>query len=182
MRYLTLILFLSLAACQMKPTQVMEESVNAFAENTVLVDTRSAFEYASFHIQGSINLSSGDFLILKNPLTQRRILDPDLKQTIERLAHRGITPNKRILLLSNQAGNEENKKWQWLLKNLEIEDVRLMSMNDFRKAYPNRQFALPSREAAWDIKTSEELQNEFIFKKAPECFVKWSESKCQKTF
>ncbi len=182
MKYFLLTVFLFFSACQSKPTEVMEESVNPFAANTVLMDTRDSFAYTSFHIPGSVNLVSTDFLILKNPITKRHILDPDLKQTIERLAHKGITPDKRVILLSDSAQNNENKKWQWLLANLGVENVRLMSINEFKKLYPNRQFATPDRESAWDLTISEELQNEFIVKRGEDCFVKWSEKKCKKTF
>ncbi|MBC7421268.1 MAG: hypothetical protein H7328_11120 [Bdellovibrio sp.] len=182
MKYLSAFLFIFAVGCQMAPTKVMEESVNVFAENTVLVDTRSAFNYASFHIVGSVNLVTEDFLILKNPLTKRRIFDPDLKQTIERLARRGISPNKKIILISDQAKSDENKKWQWLFKNIEIEDVNLTGFEDFRKKYPNRAFSEPTRSAVWKLQISEDLQNEFIFKKAPDCFVKWSDKKCNRAF
>ncbi|MBC7458496.1 MAG: hypothetical protein H7235_09470 [Bdellovibrionaceae bacterium] len=182
MKIICALLFILFAGCQQKPTQVMEESVNVFAENTVLVDTRGSFEFASYHITGTVSLISDDFLILKNPLTRKRIFDPDLTQTIERLAHKGISPRKRVILLSNQAQSDENKKWQWLFKNIEIEDVTLMSIDQFKKMYPNRQFGEPDRVSVWSLQTSDELQIEFIFKKAPDCFVKWSEKKCKQTF
>ena len=184
-KYLSAFILLFAVGCQMlnpKSTNVMEESVNVFAENTVLIDTRSAFDYASFHITGSLNLNTSDYLILKNPLTKRRIFDPDLQQTIERLARRGISPAKRVILLSTKANSDENKKWQWLLRNLEVENVRLMSVDEFRKAHPNRSFAEPNREPVWTLQISEDLQKEFIIKKAPDCFVKWSEAKCNKNF
>ncbi len=165
-----------------KSTSTIEESVNVFAENTVLVDTRNAFDYASFHIVGSVNLMTADFLILKNPLAKRRIMDPDLIQTIERLARRGISPAKKIILISQKADSDENKKWQWLLKNLQVEDVSLAGIEEFRKRYPNRQFAEPARAPVWNLQTSEDLQKEFILKKAPDCFVKWSDKICNRTF
>ncbi len=177
--YIAIFLVLS---CQQKPTKVMQETVDAFAENTVLVDTRNAFDYASFYIPGSVNLSTSEFLVLKNPLTKRRVLDPDIKQTIERLARRGITPQKRVVLISDKADSVENKKWQWLLRNLEVENVSTDTIEAFRKKYPNRRFAEPARESVWSLETSEELQNEFIFKKSSDCFVSWSEKKCNKTF
>ena len=90
--------------------------------------------------------------------------------------------NKRVILLSTKSSSDENKKWQWLLRNLEVENVRLMSVDEFRKAHPNRSFAEPNREPVWTLQISEDLQKEFIIKKAPDCFVKWSEAKCNKNF
>ncbi len=163
--------------CVQKPTKSIEESVNVYAENTVLVDTRSAFEFASYHIQGSVNLNTADFLILKDTRKKTRMLDPDLSQTIERLAKRGISPNKRVILLSENS-DIESKKWSWLLKNLEVENIQLMTMKDFKKNQANRRFAEPASEPVWVLKSSEDLQKEFIFKKAKDCFVNWSDKKC----
>ena len=156
--------------------------MNVFAYNTVIVDTRSGFDYASFHIPGSINLESSQFLILKNPLKGLRIMDPDLVQIIERLARRGVSPEKKVILISQKANSDENKKWQWLLRNLQIEDISVTSLEEFRKKFPNRQFAEPTRSEVWALQISEDLQNEFILKKSSDCFVTWSDKKCHKNF
>lgn len=171
-----LILFVG---CQNKPTKVLEETVNVFAKDKVMVDTRSAFEYASFHIEGSVNLNTSDFLILKDPRKKTYIMDPDLTQTIERLAKRGISPEKKIYLIGNTADSFENKKWQWLLKSLEVEDVVLVEFAEFRKDFKNGRYAQAKAERPWYLKTSEEFQKEFIVKKSKDCFVKWSEKSCK---
>lgn len=173
------LLFLVLVACQSKPTTILEETVNVFAKDSVMVDTRNAFEYASFHIEGSASINSNDFLLLKDPKKKIYVFDPDLNQTIERLAKRGISPEKRIFLISNKADSDENKKWKWLLKNLEVEDVYLVEFNEFRKDYKNKKFAEAKSERPWFLKTSEEFQKDFIIKKAKDCFVKWSEKLCK---
>ncbi len=160
--------------CQSKPTKLIEESANPFAPNAVIVDTRSSFYFASFHIEGSVNLNSSDYLILKNPKSKFYVLDPDLSQVIERLAKRGIAPHKKVILLSETANNIENKKWRWLLKNLEVEDVMLLSLDDFKKIYKSRRFADPTPDVPWTLKSSPELQKELILNKAKDCFVKWS--------
>ena len=60
---------LFLVACQQKPTKSIEETSNSiFNVKTVLVDTRDSFSYTSFHIPGSVNLVSTDFLVLKDPV------------------------------------------------------------------------------------------------------------------
>ena len=171
-----LILFVG---CQSKPTRVLEETVNVFAKDSVMIDTRSAFEYASFHIEGSANLSTSDFLILKDPKKKSYVMDPDLAQTIERLAKRGIAPEKKIYLLGNRADSPENKKWQWLLKNLEVEDVVLVEFSEFRKDFKNGRYAQAKSERPWYLKSSEEFQKEFIIKKSKDCFVKWSDTLCK---
>lgn len=174
-------LFISLVAvgCQNSATKVLEENVNVFGNNSVLVDTRSAFNYTSYHVPGSVNLNTADYLILKNPKTSLRILDPDIQQTIDRLAKRGINPNKRVILLSDTADSVESKKWRWLLRNIEVESVKLMTIAEFKKEYKTRPFAEPKGENSWILTTSEDLQKEFIVKQSKDCFVNWSDKLCK---
>ncbi len=164
--------------CQQAPTKSLEETVNILGTRTVLVDTRTAFLFQSGHILGSVNLVSDDFLILTNPMTKKKVLDPDLVQTIERLARRGLNPNKKVILLAEKKSSEEIKKWTWLLKQLGFDDIQNETLAEFKKAHPNVRYAEPERATTWDLKLSSELQQEFILKKAPYCFVKWSDKKC----
>ena len=107
----TLLVLLSLVilSCQQKPTRISEESAQVFDSRVVLIDTRSALNYESFHIEGSENLLVDDFLILKNPKSKTRIFDPDLLQTVERLANKGIHPSKFILLIGDKEDSIDNK-------------------------------------------------------------------------
>ena len=63
------LLFLLIFSCQQKMTKAIEESADVFAPRTVLIDTRSALDFQSFHIKGSSNLLVEDFLILKSDRT-----------------------------------------------------------------------------------------------------------------
>ena len=112
MRYLGIFLFgLLIVGCQSQPTVIRQEVGTQDFKDRVLVDSRSAFEYAGYHIAGSVRLNTGDFLILKNPKTEKRILDPDLNQIVERLAKRGISPLKQIVLLGSSVTDTEVLKW-----------------------------------------------------------------------
>jgi len=178
-KIIALFFLIVFVGCQNKPTKVLEETVNVFAKDSVMIDTRSAFEYASFHIEGSANLNTSDYLILKDPKKKTYVFDPDLAQTIERLAKRGISLEKKIYLIGDKSDSIENKKWQWLLKSIEVEDVVLVDFTEFRKDYKNGRFAKAKSERPWFLKTSEEFQKEFIIKKAKDCFVKWSDKLCK---
>lgn len=123
---LSALMVVFLGACQMAPTKIKTE-VGGPAENTVLVDTRSSLEFSTYHVSGSVHLNTSDFLILKNANTQQRQFDPDLEQTIERLAKRGISPDKKIILISNKKDSEENQKWNWLLNKVEVKNVQMIS-------------------------------------------------------
>ncbi len=182
-------IFLFLLSCQQKPTTALEESVDVFEPRGVLVDTRDALSFNSFHIEGSVNLLVEDFLILQNPMAdlknQKRIFDGNLPNVIERLARRGIGSQKKIYLINEQKNAIDNQKWAWLLKNLEIKDVEMATLEQFRKLKKNR-FSLPERQPVWDLKLSKSLQKEFIFNKANRCFAKrfkskekWDEKYCQ---
>ena len=170
---------LLLSSCQQAPTKSLEETTNIFAEETVLVDTRSSFLYTSSHIQGSVNLVTADFLILKNPRTKTHSMDPDLQQIVERLARRGLHPSKKILLIGEAKNSVENLKWAWLLKLLGLDKVRMVSLAEFKKSHPNGRYKDSERSEIWNIELSSELQQEFILKKAPDCFVTWSAKRCE---
>ncbi|MBC7465527.1 MAG: hypothetical protein H7256_06000 [Bdellovibrio sp.] len=166
-------------ACQQAPTKTLEETSNSiFKVKTVLVDTRDAFSYTSFHIPGSVNLVSNDFLVLKNPATKRYIMDPNLTETIDRLARKGLAPDRRIILMSTTKNSGENKKWHWLLKNLGFEDIDMTSVDEFNSKNKNARYLDPERADVWILKLSPELQQEFILKKGSDCFVKYSDKVC----
>lgn len=170
MKLIQLWLLATLFGCQLQPTQLKEESANQDNKNLVLVDTRSAFEFAGFHFSGSVHLNSEDFLILKNPQTKKRILDPDITQTIERLAQRGISPLKSVVLISDKKDSAENKKLSWLLRKLEITQVTMMGFDEYRVINKNRVLQAPSTAVpVWSV-----ADTEVILKKADQCFVNWS--------
>jgi hypothetical protein len=169
------LLTLGLSACQTKPTVIKQETINPFAPDTVMVDTRSAFEFAGFHVSGSVHLSTGDYLILKNAKTQTRVMDPDVEQTVERLAKRGLSPFKSVVLISDEADSIENKKWNWLLNQLDIKNVMRISLDDFRRQNKNLiPHADPEDSETWPIPNKA-----LILQNADACFVNWSESDCK---
>ena len=100
-----LIIFLLVFSCQQKPTKVIEESAQVFKKNTVLIDTRSPLLFESFHIEGSQNLWWEDFVLLTNAKSKKRTFDPDLQQTIRRLALKGIHPEMTVYLINDQSSS-----------------------------------------------------------------------------
>lgn len=181
-------LFLLLSACQLKPTSALEESAEVFGVRAVLMDTRTALDYISYHVPGSANLLVEDFLRLQNPLAkprnQKRFFDPNLPSVVERLAARGISPDRKVILIGYKKDSVENKKWKWLLNNLEVSDVTLYSFDQIRKI-KNGRFAEVESQPAWTLKSGFEVQKEFILNKAQKCFVRyyvkdsWPEDYCR---
>lgn len=181
MKILSLVFFMmTMWACQQKPTKVLDESAQVYEKKAVLIDTRNPFQYESFHIEGSQNLWSEDFLVLTNPKKKTRMLDPDLAQTVERLASKGIHPDKTIILLNDKADAIENKKWKWLLSYLEIKSIETKSINDLKKSIKgqNNRFANPEPQKPWKLLTSEDFQKDLVLRKAPRCFLKWEAQNC----
>lgn len=166
-------IFSVLSACQMAPTKIKNE-VGGIAASVVLVDTRSQLDFTGYHVPGSVHLRSDDFIILKNPATRLRQFDSDLEQTVERLAKRGISPNKKIILIGSSQMSDENKKWQWLLNQLQVSDISLVSLQDYIKAntpiVPKPQ---PDRAETWPIQNKDA-----ILKQAAQCFVAWTDDIC----
>lgn len=176
-----ILLSLVILSCQQKPTRISEESAQVFDSRVVLIDTRSALNYESFHIEGSENLLVDDFLILKNPKSKTRIFDPDLLQTVERLAKKGIHPSKFVLLIGDKEDSIDNKKWKWLLSYLEISQIKTTSIDDVRKM-KNPKWKKADSQKPWKLLTSEDFQNDLIKNKIPRCFSKkitqWDSKKC----
>lgn len=177
-----LVLFGFLFSCQQKPTRTIEESVNVFDRPIVLLDTRRSLDYSSYHISGAKDLWWQDFVIVdaktSNSRKRKYFFEKDMTALIERLANRGLSPEKTVYLIGYKQDSTENKRWSWLLKLLDIQDVRLISMDAARKKFTGRR-AEPGVEKPWALKTSFEFQDEFIIKKASECFIAFDDDKCK---
>jgi hypothetical protein len=174
LNFTTLLMMLMFLGCQSAPTKLTQEVGRELNNNTVLADTRSALEYATYHVPGSITLNHVDFIILKNPATGQRILDPDIQQMIERLAKKGISPIKKIVLISTKKDSEENKKWRWLLRKLNVMNIEFMSLDEYIATNkPLRPQAMPERTYTWTVNETKP-----ILDFADKCFVNWSDAVC----
>ncbi len=162
---------LSLSACVPTATVIKEEvAPNQRVAAPVLIDTRPNFQFTASHLPGSLHLESSDYVILKSAATKERIFDPDLQQTIERLAKRGISPLKKIILISDKADSLENKKWTWLLNQLGVLNITRVSLKSYvQKNKPIPQ-AEPDPQTPWAVDNAPE-----IVRKAADCFANWSE-------
>lgn len=177
MSWLTVVFlsFVFLVSCQVGPTRIREQTVNLDLKNAVVIDTRSHLDYASFHFSGSVHLQSSDYLLLKPGPVPKRIFDPDLEQTIERLARRGIHPQKKIILVSDDKSDPaEAKKWRWLLRQLGVSEISAMPFSKLKDRLGGRPpQASPERMPVWTVADANK-----ITKKAEDCFASWNDSLC----
>lgn len=171
LNFLVLVLF----SCQVSPTKVKQEVGGTANPNVVYADTRSALAHSTYHPSGTVSLNTDDFIILKNAATQDRVLDPDLEQLVERLAKRGISPLKKVKLISTKKDSEENKKWRWLLAKLDVTNVEFLTLDEYiQQNRPLRPQPQPERANTWPVPNAD-----MILKKSQTCFVNWSETDCQ---
>ena len=165
-----------LFSCAQAPTKVKQEVGGERSTEVVIVDVRSSLENMSYQISGSVSLRTEDFIILtgpeKSPEQRKRIFDPDLEQTIERLSRRGVSPERKIILVySNET---EAFKWIWLLKQLGVADIEMLSLNQYiEKNRPLRPKPAPPVAVPWLV-----TNKSFILKEAEFCFVGWAVSEC----
>lgn len=174
MKYIAVLFLWALTSCQSPQTKIKQETGGEAPIMRVLVDTRSHLNYETYHISGSVHLHSSDFLILKSAVQKERVLDPDIAQIIERLARRGVSPEREIVLISDRHDSEENKKWNWLLLQLNVKNVIMMSLDGYRQANRNRvPTPLPERAAVWSVE-----RPQLILQQSKNCFVSWSDRLC----
>lgn len=164
-----------LLGCKQAPTKITEEvGGKPVDEKLVIIDTRSELDYSSYHLSGSVHLNTKDFLVIKNPAAKTKRLDPDMLQNIERLAKKGVSPAKNLLLITDDIESVEIKKWKWFLKRLGFSNIQRSTLDEYRKKNPVRApQPEPPREEVWSVPNSD-----LILIEAEYCFVTWTEKNC----
>ncbi len=174
LKYISGLLALLMLGCQLGPTKLKQEVGGNLDLDRVLIDIRSSLDYETYHVSASVHLQTQDFLILKTTTPKTYQLDPDIAQIIERLARRGVFPDKKILLVSKDENSEEIKKWTWLLNQLNFKKIESISLKKYiLNNKPLRPRPEPKRSEVWTVNTKEN-----ILKNSDNCFVNWVEETC----
>ncbi len=163
--------------CANLPTLVKDEVVTpSKKEERLLVDVRSELKYSGHHISGSVSLRTESFILLKSSLNKLRNIDTDLDQTAERLSKKGITPERKVLILFDSESEIESKKWKWFFESAKFKSVDLQNIDEYRQQNPNR---VPSEEPEavprWTLSDS---VKSYILKHAESCFIEWNHKLC----
>jgi len=147
----------------MKPTKVYQTAQldktllvkNASAplsigENTVVIDVRSAFDFAASHIPGSVNLAWQEFAQPNGKYPGR--ITTDLAQAARRLSLVGIAPGKKVMVVGKGLqGKGEEGRMAWTLFVFGISDVQVASIDQFRLGLTNAEPAQRPNAERWTI-------------------------------
>lgn len=160
-----LLLFLSclfFAACQMKPTRVIETSDRSLqqlvsksdrplkiTEDTQIIDVRSNFDFSMVHLPKSVNFSWRDFSQLQLPAPGRLIKDTSV--LIRRLSLKGFSPEKPTVVVGQGLdGAGEEGRIAWMLFYLGFQDVQTAHISMFDKALTNVENAPLPNAPRWE--------------------------------
>jgi thiosulfate/3-mercaptopyruvate sulfurtransferase len=134
--------FLVFSGCTLKPTKVYEsqrvisEGIDSLKkplkidESVVVVDVRSLFEYSLAHLPNSISIQWDDFS--RPGALNKGLLSLDLNKEARRLAAKGISPEKKIIIVGKGLkGNGEEGRLAWTFMYLGILDVQFASLDHF---------------------------------------------------
>ena len=133
---LTLIVLSLLASgCALQPTKTVENLPRAFEgsqallgplqlnEQTVILDTRSSFDFSMARIPRSQHLNWTDYS--EPEPAQRGWLQQDLFAAARRLARMGVGPDTPVVVLGlGREGQGEEGRVAWMLAYLGVKDVR----------------------------------------------------------
>ncbi len=126
-----------MASCTLAPTRLQKSEVILEKktllpqqQDLIFIDARPRLEYSMGHVPGSISLRWEDFSQTKDPY--RGLLDTDYFGLARMLARRGISPEKKVIILGRgPAGQGEDGRLAWTLMTLGIFDVEIHHANEW---------------------------------------------------
>jgi len=138
-------LLLFLTSCQLTPTKLYEyhevgrpdySRPIVLSKKTVVIDTRSPFNFLTAHLPKSLNLVWQDFSITSSGASG--LLAKDMYFHARRLARLGISPTSEVVVIGNgNDGAGEEGRLAWTLLYLGVKNVRSVSHRYFRKGWIN---------------------------------------------
>ena len=143
-RVATLLALVSImaAACAQKPTvthdnperrmqPVPEAAILKLQSKTVVIDTRSPFEFSTGHIPKSFNLQWSEFS--ESQPAQHGILQADRFAIARRLARFGVDPTANVVVVGKGfSGAGEEGRMAWMLAYLGVTDLRFANLAAFK--------------------------------------------------
>ncbi len=159
------LVLVAFVGCQHIPTKVVSQepvipgtmtAEKIMAENPVILDARSPFEFNLAHVPGSINVRWEDFA--QQDPRYRGLLQTDLFAIARRLSLIGIDLDSKVVVLGKgKQGNGEEGRVAWTLQVLGIRDVYTLAHTSYRSINPKEIPAPIKNKPYWKPVVDESL-------------------------
>ncbi|HEX7673649.1 MAG TPA: rhodanese-like domain-containing protein [Bdellovibrio sp.] len=168
MRFIIFLLLIAglFTACQEKATKVTAQepiissnlsAEKIMADNPVILDVRSPFEYNLAHVPGSINVRWEDFS--EQSPEYRGLLLSDLWNVARRLSLIGIDPDTKVVVLGKgRQGNGEEGRIAWTLQVLGVRNVITTVHTSYRELNPKEESEGIKNKPYWKPVVDESLR------------------------
>ena len=162
------IFLFALCGCQTPPTRVVETGKREFvqviekaqrpieiAENTVVLDARSSFDYGLNRVQNSLHFPWEK--LAESQRTGEVLRDKRLAAL--RLSLLGLRPETPIVVVGyGPAGHGEEGRVAWNLLYLGFQDVQISAIDAFRKTMTPQETVAARNGNTWKVNLRDELQ------------------------
>jgi thiosulfate/3-mercaptopyruvate sulfurtransferase len=172
MRFVLLIVVFVLAACQSGPTKVSETQVRQFdiliektskplelSDQTVVLDTRSSFDYGLNRISGSLHFPWDN--LAEDPSGKKGEVLRDRRKAALRLALQGLEPKTPVVVVGYgvpAGGRGEAGRLAWNLLLFGFHDVQTANVEVFRKTFTRTATPPAKNVSPWTIEERGNLQ------------------------
>lgn len=121
---------------------------------TVVFDTRTTFNYSTYHIPESINFNWREFSVQSKP----NVLRKDTETIARRLARLGVGLDTNIVLVGGPGrGRYHNARLAWNLYNLGLSKIQIADITYFKVKYTQKKSEPKKNAAIWDPAPRENL-------------------------
>lgn len=169
MRFVLLIVVFVLAACQSQPTRVSETQIRQFDvliektskplelnDQTVVLDTRSSFDYGLNRISGSLHFPWDS--LAEDPAGKKGEVLRDRRKAALRLALQGLEPKTPVVVVGYANGRGEAGRLAWNLLLFGFHDVQTANVDVFRKTFTRTPTPPAKNVNPWKIQERANLQ------------------------
>lgn len=158
--FAVILLCIIISSCAQKPTRTLEQRQNQqllkkdvvpgevqITEETILIDARPNFDYATARVPGSHWLDWTDFTNTEKSL--RGIPRKDLYPEARKLAAWGVDPNSHVVVIGRGlSGQGEEGRLAWTLRYLGVRNVQIAPIHFF-KTPTSLETPARARKAIW---------------------------------